>query len=1739
MLNRLITLLIVASVSYTNSVAQNSVAQNSVAQNSVAQNSTTPDCRAPQVFTRCGSACTRTCEDPNPPCTKQCVERCQCPTGTPIEHDSGCITQAACPKDYWGGEWWEVPDPERKCGNGQESNADGKSCQECPPGKFNPDDNRRDTCLPCPLGKFADKSGMANCIECPRREGKRTSTRDVGAVSEDQCKTKAELFEGVYGVTIRISVTITGNLCGTMPFLWDVSRLRLYDLTFHDCSVAGQGDSMTTTMAVSFFNPTNFAFESYPIVKMLEAYREMINGYIAMGPHYAEKLFEAVNLSKETKWIGLTLNSDVLNIKNMRIVDYKAYIEQRYCSAGYHIQSDGSCKTEKDPNVKPIIKQYYVVFKTNEQDCLENTARQLIEWPKFSDYYPLPCLKDKSCDIHYQQCRKLDCDDDVRIFAKINSRGTKEIEFTNIEIDSNLGVEFTKEYYIESKFNLQIESALPAICGTKQQPKWNCKTQKYECDDCSEGYFVGEGGLCEPCPFSTYAADRPCSSCPSDTVTPFWGARSKNMCLKTDNKLAGHSEFDLKVDATVDICNMHKAKKEMDKICSTNYKIDDFKAGQCPDYAKYFADIFNQPIERTICKLSQHFSVHYDCMCKDAKRDNMQDIIDYVVEKGEEGEDVMGEAIVNAVCMLGKPFRELDDISAEDDCSKSEHLKNRLIEILFELRNLEFRAEEAMLIQPLMTALTKLPHMDFANFADASEAFMKRIGISDLNKLMGIRIGNNMKEFFFSWWSGITMNDFNFDLNSNELSYWCERSDLPFEKWMVKRECDKGCDNNECRLPLKHWCKAHKMYCKADDCNDCKSSFFYRNESISDLCMKCEYPEIENGTIVESNNYEARYECDDGYVLKDCHDRAKCHRYTAEIIRVPKCVKPVCEFPDVSPDGLKKTFDHNNPPENFHECRHGGWAIYKCKDGYIPHPHDRVASCDNNGNINYQRCVRQCEFKEEILNGKLVHKEEYQAWYECNSDDFVWAGQNRWDTRVECQWDDASNGVQLSNTNPMCVPKNKCKFPDELENGARREHREEDDGVVYWRYRCPDGYNQEKDNKVWCGGDNGETVMYELICYKRGATCDGNRTVVWPLERHGGNWDRYFKCSMPHKFVLRGDPNPPCGSSVLPTCELRICKFPVTSSDGNVIRDSIYTSVKKGNVYEDDRLTQGDYGRWAIYKCKSEYHLSRDYKVECGNDPSSWSSQIPKCISNNINCTEQFKKFKRDNVVLETATKYSALYRCEKGFEQREDNWSGCDESGTMIPPKIRCVKSRERIRKCEFAETMNNAERVEVENHSARYQCKKGFKEDHEDGWNERMWCDEYTGEPKGTEPQCYDEKYDESKDCDKYDGGDGKDNCTDNGNSGPTQCKLPEYIKFGELEESFNDMTRGNYRCYKGYVLENIDKVRGMMKESPESAMKLQGYGYCDNGIPKLPACKHRKNATGCDFPRHIPNGKIKSIHGNSAEYVCDEDYWLQSVNIRDGEKAFCRRDMSTRLPRCINWKLEFKLARGKIKDDGSAYGYVVMRKEVNGKWGDWMGICDDGFNNEAASAVCRTIDDGRKYQSGVMRSMRGNRTDVEFGITGSHCHYDDVNMYSRDCLSKTYGTKHLPCRPNEMVAVRCFPKPNGVEIRVKVVTKTRGKKVYCYPGVMKGGKERKVKDLNLKYEIGGLKEGGKISDGESWYSIEFDGDKKSWSRKNGAYVMDEDSKTSCYGCRVWMTDADKPSLLGEGLSEGCLKT
>ena len=94
-----------------------------------------PECTGGQVYNSCGSACTKTCDDPMPRCSKQCVPKCECPSNSPIWYGSyTCIVKEQCPvivpevTTDAPEEPTIIPEPLPECTGGQIFNTCGSSC---------------------------------------------------------------------------------------------------------------------------------------------------------------------------------------------------------------------------------------------------------------------------------------------------------------------------------------------------------------------------------------------------------------------------------------------------------------------------------------------------------------------------------------------------------------------------------------------------------------------------------------------------------------------------------------------------------------------------------------------------------------------------------------------------------------------------------------------------------------------------------------------------------------------------------------------------------------------------------------------------------------------------------------------------------------------------------------------------------------------------------------------------------------------------------------------------------------------------------------------------------------------------------------------------------------------------------------------------------------------------------------------------------------------------------------------------------------------------------------------------------------------------------------------------------------------------------------------------------------------------------------------------------------------------
>lgn len=226
-------------------------------------------------------------------------------------------------------------------------------------------------------------------------------------------------------------------------------------------------------------------------------------------------------------------------------------------------------------------------------------------------------------------------------------------------------------------------------------------------------------------------------------------------------------------------------------------------------------------------------------------------------------------------------------------------------------------------------------------------------------------------------------------------------------------------------------------------------------------------------------------------------------------------------------------------------------------------------------------------------------------------------------------------------------------------------------------------------------------------------------------------------------------------------------------------------------------------------------------------------------------------------------------------------------------------------------------------------------------------------------------------------------------------------------------------------------------------------------------------------------------------AAKYECEAGYKMH-LTMKDNW-GWCRRDGSFEVPRCEReqdfYKLEFKLDNGNVgwlRDPaGRVHGGLVLVRPIgtNGitkrhAESEWTVACNDGVNDFAAGAVCRTL--GFKHGKVIpatQRMMTSENRKYEFGWTKFNCRYDDTLPQSHYCKAKPYhealeeeGMK-AACFDFDRGAVECFDSA-VFNVHVEVAQNKRG--FFCRSwGEKEGNLVRlgaQLKGLHVKWRKDG---------------------------------------------------------------------
>jgi len=323
---------------------------------------------------------------------------------------------------------------------------------------------------------------------------------------------------------------------------------------------------------------------------------------------------------------------------------------------------------------------------------------------------------------------------------------------------------------------------------------------------------------------------------------------------------------------------------------------------------------------------------------------------------------------------------------------------------------------------------------------------------------------------------------------------------------------------------------------------------------------------------------------------------------------------------------------------------------------------------------------------------------------------------------------------------------------------------------------------------------------------------------------------------------------------------------------------------------------------------------------------------------------------------------------------------------------------------------------------------------------------------------------------------------------------------------------------------VFMSVMKDQG--KSAEEAYMTVANIASCYMGNIMLPSCAEPGRMKHCGIPTYIENGKaveMKSRDDGSdydkegdksekdtiaekeddwekgmdedyknmlkmmpvkARYECNEGHMMHRTwnwnNSKDftGEWGWCRKDGSYEVPRCeprtSYTELQFKLHIGnekKLRDSNDrVFAGIVLARENSGiendEEGKWEFGCNDGFNNNAAGAICRTLGFKHGAQIPTTKKMRVMPYQPEempgFGWTGFNCDFDDTLPKSSSCRAlpmddaiEMIGMK-AQCFDFDRIAVKCF---DSAIFNVTVSLTYSNKKISCRA---KANKERNAINL-----------------------------------------------------------------------------
>ena len=661
----------------------------------------------------------------------------------------------------------------------------------------------------------------------------------------------------------------------------------------------------------------------------------------------------------------------------------------------------------------------------------------------------------------------------------------------------------------------------------------------------------------------------------------------------------------------------------------------------------------------------------------------------------------------------------------------------------------------------------------------------------------------------------------------------------------------------------------------------------------------------------------------------------------------------------------------------------------------------------------------------------------------------------------------------------------KCDFPKTVEKGDLVKVNDDNVGA---HYRCNDGHvSLNCTSMAKCDYNSSPKKIHFPKCVED--------RCQWPTVENAKKWRDWkdyndwntcpytmYKCDdgwMAAHHNRRVDCRPGDNFKIYTRMKcIKACSFP--------------DRIAHGKKIDSGRDNRHDY--YAKYQCEDGYVLRGSELAKCATEESDGKqfavARMPNCTQkdtcsfpNNIG-----KACKVDEWFDEKRGEKGARYECPEGTDREGSNYFRCkkDAPSEVHMHDFKCVERT----KCEFPSAIDGGRLIEKHDHYAKYQCNEGYRME----GSEWAKCNQTSGQIYL--PKCV--------------GGDGK-------------CHLPDMIfaGFKMSEGVHNGEKYAVYGCLPPFVMTpNKDAFMGLMKEgkSAQEAYKEMAYiGACYKGKAMVPSCHEPMKVKHCGIPNYIENGKAVEFymmkdHGKGdkekneeghkkedeeykkldedfkkmlkmmpmgARYECKEGFKMHKT--LKGDWGWCLHDGSFEVPRCEpekTWsEVEFKLHNGnerRFVNKGKVFaGMVLARNRTkSGPQGNWEFGCNDGFNHQAAGAICRTLGWMHGVQTPLtkkMQYMSSTEGKPKFGWTGFHCRSDVALPSSASCKAKRYeiamremGMK-AKCFDFDRIAVKCFNNPM---FNVTVSLFHSNTKISCRALAMK---ERHLVNLS---QMGGVK-------------------------------------------------------------------